>query len=182
MSVNRVMLIGNLGKDPEVRFTPSGRAVARFPLATSEVWNDAEGQRQERTEWHNIVVWGSRPRPVGSTSPRDGRYTSRARSAPGSTTTRKGTGATSPRSSRSGSSSSADGVRRGVGAQAGKKRRPRRHPLARTTTSRSERAGSPSALFGHARVSGAADHDMIEHADTDQVAHLSEPLGDRAIL
>ena len=65
MSVNRVMLIGNLGKDPEVRFTPSGRAVARFPLATSEVWNDAEGQRQERTEWHNIVVWGKQAEIVG---------------------------------------------------------------------------------------------------------------------
>ena len=58
MSVNKVLLIGNLGKDPEVRFTPTGRAVAKFPLATSEVWNDNEGQRQERTEWHNIDLWG----------------------------------------------------------------------------------------------------------------------------
>lgn len=58
MSVNKVILIGNLGKDPEVRFTPNGRAVARFPIATSEFWNDAEGNRQERTEWHNIIVWG----------------------------------------------------------------------------------------------------------------------------
>ena len=57
-SVNRVILIGNLGKDPEVRFTPSGRAVARFPLATSEKWTDAEGKTQERTEWHNIECWG----------------------------------------------------------------------------------------------------------------------------
>ena len=57
MSVNKVFLIGNLGKDPEVRFTPGGQAVAKFPLATSEVWNDAEGQRKERTEWHNIVAW-----------------------------------------------------------------------------------------------------------------------------
>ena len=65
MSVNRVMLIGNLGKDPEVRFTPSGRAVARFPLATSEVWNDQEGQRQERTEWHNVVVWGKQAESCG---------------------------------------------------------------------------------------------------------------------
>jgi single-strand DNA-binding protein len=65
MSVNRVILIGNLGKDPEVRFTPSGRAVARFPLATSDVWNDAEGQRQERTEWHNIVVWGKQAETCG---------------------------------------------------------------------------------------------------------------------
>lgn len=58
MSVNKVILIGNLGKDPEVRFTTNGRAVARFPIATSEVWNDANGNRQERTEWHNIIVWG----------------------------------------------------------------------------------------------------------------------------
>lgn len=65
MSVNKVLLIGNLGKDPEVRFTPSGRAVARFPLATSEVWNDQEGQRQERTEWHNIVVWGKQAETCG---------------------------------------------------------------------------------------------------------------------
>ncbi|HYR95936.1 MAG TPA: single-stranded DNA-binding protein [Candidatus Binatus sp.] len=65
MSLNKVMLIGNLGKDPEVRFTPTGRAVARFSLATSEVWNDAEGQRQERTEWHNIVVWGKQAETCG---------------------------------------------------------------------------------------------------------------------
>jgi single-strand DNA-binding protein len=65
MSLNRVMLIGNLGKDPEVRFTGSGRAVARFPLATSEVWNDQDGQRQERTEWHNIVVWGKQAETCG---------------------------------------------------------------------------------------------------------------------
>jgi single-strand DNA-binding protein len=58
MSVNKVILVGNLGKDPEVRFTNSGSAVARFSLATSEVWNDRDGNRQERTEWHNVVVWG----------------------------------------------------------------------------------------------------------------------------
>ncbi len=58
MSVNKVILIGNLGRDPEVRFTTNGRAVARFSIATTEVWRDAEGNRQERTEWHNIVVWG----------------------------------------------------------------------------------------------------------------------------
>jgi single-strand DNA-binding protein len=51
------MLIGNLGKDPEVRFTPNGHAVARFPVATTEVWNDSAGERHERTEWHNVVVW-----------------------------------------------------------------------------------------------------------------------------
>jgi len=58
MSVNKVILVGNLGKDPEVRFTNSGSAVARFPIATSEVWNDRDGNRQERTEWHNVIVWG----------------------------------------------------------------------------------------------------------------------------
>jgi single-strand DNA-binding protein len=56
--VNKVILIGNLGKDPELRYTPSGQPVASFSLATSERWNDKNGQRQERTEWHNIVVWG----------------------------------------------------------------------------------------------------------------------------
>ena len=65
MSVNKVILVGNLGKDPEVRFTGTGRAVARFPVATSEVWNDNDGQRQERTEWHNIVVWGKQAETCG---------------------------------------------------------------------------------------------------------------------
>ncbi|HEY6198344.1 MAG TPA: single-stranded DNA-binding protein [Candidatus Binatia bacterium] len=65
MSVNKVILIGNLGKDPEVRYTANGRAVARFPIATSEVWNDAEGNRQERTEWHNIIVWGKQGETCG---------------------------------------------------------------------------------------------------------------------
>jgi len=65
MSLNKVLIIGNLGKDPEVRFTPGGRAVARFPVATSEVWSDQEGQRQERTEWHNVVVWGKQAETCG---------------------------------------------------------------------------------------------------------------------
>jgi single-strand DNA-binding protein len=56
--VNKVILVGNLGADPEVRFTPSGQAVANFRIATSESWNDKNGQKQERTEWHRIVVWG----------------------------------------------------------------------------------------------------------------------------
>ena len=58
MSVNKVILIGNLGKDPELRFTSTGSAVANFSIATSEQWNDRDGNKQERTEWHNIVVWG----------------------------------------------------------------------------------------------------------------------------
>lgn len=57
-SVNKAILIGNLGKDPELRYTPSGQAVASFPLATSERFKDKEGNWQERTDWHNVVVWG----------------------------------------------------------------------------------------------------------------------------
>src|SRR5881392_865611 len=56
--VNKVILVGNLGKDPEVRFTPGGQAVANFTIATNESWTDKQGQKQERTEWHRIVVWG----------------------------------------------------------------------------------------------------------------------------
>jgi single-strand DNA-binding protein len=63
--VNKVILVGNLGKDPEVRFTPSGRAVCKFPVATSERWTDQQGQKQERTEWHNVVVWGKQGESCG---------------------------------------------------------------------------------------------------------------------
>lgn len=56
--VNKVILVGNLGADPEVRYTADGQPVANLSLATSETWNDKEGNRQERTEWHNISVWG----------------------------------------------------------------------------------------------------------------------------
>ncbi len=56
-SVNKVILIGNLGKDPEVRHLEGGVAVARFPIATSESFKDKSGQKQERTEWHSIVLW-----------------------------------------------------------------------------------------------------------------------------
>ena len=56
--VNKVILIGNLGKDPELRYTPGGQAVASFSLATGEKWRDKDGNLQDRTEWHNIVVWG----------------------------------------------------------------------------------------------------------------------------
>jgi len=57
-SVNKVILIGNLGKDPELRYTPGGSAVVNFPIATNERWKDKDGNPQERTEWHNIVLWG----------------------------------------------------------------------------------------------------------------------------
>src|SRR5690606_31111811 len=56
-SLNKVMLIGNLGKDPEVRTIPSGAKVANFPIATSESYTGKDGQRVEKTEWHNIVMW-----------------------------------------------------------------------------------------------------------------------------
>jgi single-strand DNA-binding protein len=58
MSVNKVILVGRLGQNPEVRYTPSGAAVANFSVATNESWSDKSGQRQERTEWHRVVVWG----------------------------------------------------------------------------------------------------------------------------
>lgn len=57
-SLNKVMLIGNLGKDPEVRYTASGQAVASFSLATSEKFKSKSGDWEERTEWHNITLWG----------------------------------------------------------------------------------------------------------------------------
>ena len=63
--LKKVMLIGNLGRDPEVRSTPSGQAVASFTLATSRRWKDKSGQRQEQTEWHNIVVWGKQAEIAG---------------------------------------------------------------------------------------------------------------------
>jgi len=56
-SLNKVMLIGNLGKDPEVRTIPSGAKVANFPIATSESYTGKDGNRVEKTEWHNIVMW-----------------------------------------------------------------------------------------------------------------------------
>lgn len=56
-SLNKAMLIGNLGKDPELRYTPAGVAVATFSIATNESWKDQDGNVQERTEWHNVVAW-----------------------------------------------------------------------------------------------------------------------------
>lgn len=57
-SVNRVILIGNLGADPEVRYTQGGTAVANMRIATNESWTDKQGQRHDRTEWHRVIVWG----------------------------------------------------------------------------------------------------------------------------
>jgi len=58
MSVNRVILVGRLGRDPETRYTGGGQAVANFSVATDETFKDRNGERQKRTEWHKIVVWG----------------------------------------------------------------------------------------------------------------------------
>jgi len=57
-SVNKVILVGNLGRDAELRYTPGGAAVATLNMATTETWNDKSGQRQEKTEWHRVVFWG----------------------------------------------------------------------------------------------------------------------------
>src|SRR5690348_10178436 len=58
MSVNRAILVGRLGRDPETRYTSGGQAVCNFTLATDETYKDRNGERQKRTEWHRIVVWG----------------------------------------------------------------------------------------------------------------------------
>ncbi|HXY48425.1 MAG TPA: single-stranded DNA-binding protein [Terriglobales bacterium] len=64
-SVNKVILVGNLGKDPEVKYTPQGTAVAKFTLATNERYKDKAGQWQDRTEWHNLVAWARTAEIVG---------------------------------------------------------------------------------------------------------------------
>lgn len=58
MSVNKVILVGRLGRDPETRFTGTGQAVANFSVATDETYKDKNGERQKRTEWHRVTVWG----------------------------------------------------------------------------------------------------------------------------
>jgi single-strand DNA-binding protein len=65
-SVNKVILLGNVGKDPEIKYTPSGTAVANFSIATGERYKDKEGQFQERTEWHNIVAWDKLAEIIGN--------------------------------------------------------------------------------------------------------------------
>mgnify|MGYP001603838866 CR=1 FL=1 len=64
-SINKVILVGHLGRDPEVRFTAGGTSVANFTLATNDVWTDKAGEKQERTEWHRIVVWGKQAEIMG---------------------------------------------------------------------------------------------------------------------
>jgi single-strand DNA-binding protein len=57
--LNKVMIIGNLGRDPEMRYTPSGKPVTTFSVATSRTWNTSEGEKREETEWFNVVAWSS---------------------------------------------------------------------------------------------------------------------------
>jgi single-strand DNA-binding protein len=57
--LNKVMIIGHVGREPEMRYTPSGRPVTSFSVATSRTWTSAEGERREETEWFNVVAWGS---------------------------------------------------------------------------------------------------------------------------
>lgn len=57
-SFNKVLLLGRLGQDPDLRFTPSGAVVCNFSIATSESWKDSAGEKQEKTQWHKVVVWG----------------------------------------------------------------------------------------------------------------------------
>src|SRR3954471_22694744 len=73
-SVNKVILIGNLGADPEVRFTPGGQAVCELRMATNEQWTDKQGAKQERVEWHRVVVWGKQAENCG-------KYLSKGRTA-----------------------------------------------------------------------------------------------------
>lgn len=65
MSVNKAICIGLLGRDPELKFTPSGRAVCNFSIATTEKWTDNSGEKKERTDWLNIVVWGKQAESCG---------------------------------------------------------------------------------------------------------------------
>lgn len=65
-SLNKVILIGRLGRDPELRYTVTGTPVVNFPLATSDVYTDKDGNRQEKTEWHKIVVWGKQAETVAN--------------------------------------------------------------------------------------------------------------------
>lgn len=63
--LNKVMIIGNLGNDPEIRYTQGGQAVANFNVATNEKWTSKDGKKQERTEWHKVVVWGKQAENCG---------------------------------------------------------------------------------------------------------------------
>jgi len=80
--VNRATILGRLGKDPEVRFTPAGKAVCKFSVATSEKWTDNSGQKQEKTEWHNVVVWDKQAETCGQYLSKGSLVRTSTRSAP----------------------------------------------------------------------------------------------------
>ena len=63
--INKAILVGNLGQDPDLNFTQAGKGVCNFTLATNETWKDKEGQKQERVEWHRVVVWGAQGKACG---------------------------------------------------------------------------------------------------------------------
>ena len=76
-SVNKVILVGNVGKDPEVKYSPSGTPIAKFSLATNERFKDRSGEWQERVEWHTIVAWHRLAEIAGSSLQATPRFTSR---------------------------------------------------------------------------------------------------------
>src|ERR1700677_2826040 len=87
-SVNKVILIGNLGKDPEVKFSPQGTPVAKFSLATNERFKDKDGNWQDRTEWHNITAWARPAEIIGEDVKKAAKSISKAACAPTPGTTR----------------------------------------------------------------------------------------------
>src|SRR5947209_2342939 len=106
-SVNKVILVGNLGRDAELRYTPAGAAVATINMATTEVWNDKAGQRQEKTEWHRVVLWGKSAESLAEYLVKGKQITSRVGCRRGSGTTKTATSGTRPRFAAIGSCSSA---------------------------------------------------------------------------
>ena len=108
MSLNRVTIIGHLGQDPELRHLANGQAVGRFSVATDEPYTDKEGNRHERTEWHQIVVFGKVAEACEKYLGKGARYMSRAGFAHASTRrVTTAANASGPRSSRAGSNFSA---------------------------------------------------------------------------
>jgi single stranded DNA-binding protein len=121
-SVNKVILLGNLGRDPETRYTTGGDAVTNLRIATTETWKDKSGDKQEKTEWHSVVLFVARPR---------GQYLKKGRSVciegrlqTRSAWTRKASRSTRPRSSATACSSSADRATAAAQGGAGATSRP----------------------------------------------------------
>ena len=104
-SVNKVILVGNLGRDAELRYTPGGAPVATLNLATTEVWNDKGGQKQEKTEWHRVVLWGKSAESLNEYLVKGKQIYVEGRLQTRSGTTRTATSATPPRSAATASCS-----------------------------------------------------------------------------